>query len=224
MMTTAIMTVVLATQASTGCYLASSSRAGWVRVELPKDVPTLSAPEGMQQFRTGEPVMVYINKNPRDVDLCKAGLGKRSFDFPLTPQDRFLAVRFAEPLHGAKVDVHLRRPGWRWVLLMDERRIKGNSLQVSWEMEGTELGITVHNHARHDPVVLQQWRVGRMLVPSASSSGPFDTMDLPSQRTLYFLVWDQTDVLLCPDPAVTMWVEESTLSGDVQTASLQATR
>lgn len=191
--------------AAAPCFVPTDQTAGWKRVELTEDMPALSAPPGIDQFRSGEGALLFESDPTAYVGTSRSQPGRMTYTFRLPQDAAQLEVGFAEPLFGAKVDVTVYA-GHRAFPLLSERRVSGAELALNWGMEGVDsVVIEVHKHFRGTPVV-RQWRVGRVVWPSKEASVP---EGFKAPRSLYFLHPGGQRIELCNDygrrMALTRW-------------------
>jgi hypothetical protein len=187
--------------AAAPCFAPSDGTAGWKQVALPEDAPSLAAPLGCQQFRSGERVSVVDERTDLFLAGTKTVLGRTSFDFVLGSGGHSLELRFAHPLRGAKVDVTAF--GAQGMLqLMNEERVAGDRLSLTWgNNEVSAVTVRVHGHLRQAPTV-QSYRAVRRV--SASSLHESETFGLV--RSLYYLQPPGAPVTLCDEPSLLLTV------------------
>ena len=105
------------------CFVPSDQTAGWKRVVLPADAPALAAPEGVDQFRSGEQVLL-VEQDPRAFMMAtKESPGTMTYSFVIPSDARRLEVTFYEDLDGAKVDAVGYEGGTYPLQLLSERQI-----------------------------------------------------------------------------------------------------
>lgn len=179
------------------CYVPSDQTAGWKRVELPADAPALAAPEGLEQFRAGEPVLFsQVDSSDAYRGTYERHLGRMAYAFQL-PRGTFrLGVTFLNSLDGAKVDATAYVGGRAYPLLSEKRQF-GKELALDWSVVGVDsLVIEVHRHLREKPVVLH-WRLDRQVFPSQEL--PADSA-FTGPRSLYFWHPGGRRIELCDTP------------------------
>ncbi|WP_342379657.1 hypothetical protein NVS55_09160 [Myxococcus stipitatus] len=183
------------------CWTSEDTSPGWKRVELPDKGSALVAPGDVDQFRSGEPVLLR-ESNPRTyVSGTATKLGRMVFTFQFPPNTRRLELAFIESLRGAQVDV-TAYVGLRALRLMDEKRISGRELSLEWGTEDvTSVVVEVHHHLRSRPVVSSWWTT-RAAWPEQDSA--LDA-SFKSPRSLYFFHPGGGRVLhLCHRPGVSL--------------------
>jgi hypothetical protein len=111
------------------CYLPADQTPGWKLVALPPSAPALAAPEGVEQFRSDEPVWLADADLRHYEGASDVRAGKRTFELALPPGTRRVELEFRQPLRGAKVDVE-GLFGVRSYPLVTERRVPGPVLDV----------------------------------------------------------------------------------------------
>lgn len=201
--------VLLATASSGGpCFVPTDQTAGWKRVSLPDDAPALAAPQDLDQFRTGEPALVFEDDPASYVGATEPLPGRTTYTFRSPAGARRLELTFAEPLRSAKVDVAVFSAG-RMYPLLKEKRITEASLALDWNVADVDyIEVTVHHHFRHTPSV-QRWRVGRMVVVSTEPTVP-DGFRTP--RSLYYRHPGGRVVELCHAPGQRLELERRVLA------------
>lgn len=190
---------------------------GWRWVELPKSAQALSAPEEVEQFRSGQPTTVWEADGTAYGGTTSAGHGRTEFRFDLQAQEgRVLAVDFVEPLDGAKVDARLSGPSGD-VLLFENRRVAGTRVWVEWTNAAAQrVTLMVHKHLRHTPQV-RAWQVGRTEVLTQQSWVP---AEFRSAGRLYFFHPGGVSPKLCQAPGRHLSVQRKSLQGPVTPAAL----
>ncbi|NTX36106.1 hypothetical protein HUA78_16785 [Myxococcus sp. CA033] len=182
------------------CWSHEDPTPGWKRVELPASAPQLAAPVDVDQFRSGEPVLVREANVGTYFGGQHVGTGRMAFRFQVQPGTTRLELDFLGSLRGAKVDA-TAYVGPRPLHLLDERRIPGSSLMLEWGSE--EVGavvVEVHYHLRERPVV-QSWWATRRVWPERDAALPGE---FKAARSLYFFHPGGGRVLsLCQQPDLT---------------------
>lgn len=164
------------------CFVPSDQTAGWKRVVLPAGAPALAAPADVDQFRSGEPALLFEQDASAYTGADSEHPGRMAYRFRVPRDARRLELGFLEDLHGAKVDA-VAYAGGRSFPLLDERRLAGTQLALDWTMEGVDhVVVSVHHHLREKPVV-REWRVGRRLEPGEAPAMP---QSFRAPRSLYF--------------------------------------
>lgn len=183
------------------CYVPSDQTAGWKRVELPAEAPALAAPEGLEQFRAGEPALLS-QVDPPDTyrGAHERQLGRMVYAFQVPKGTVRMEVSFLDSLNGAKVDA-TAYVGGRAYPLLSERRQFGKELALDWSVVGVDsLVLEVHRHLREKPVV-RHWQVDREVVPSQEL--PADS-GFKGTRSLYFRHPGGRRIELCDTPGQRM--------------------
>lgn len=163
------------------CFVLSDPTPGWKHVALPVNAPDLAAPDDVDQFRTDDVVTVLQDQLMRRT--YRASLGRQTFEIDLPPGTRTMALRFAKPLDGAKIDAVIEGPRGR-VTLLDERRASGLVLSLPIpNVEATLATVTVHHHLRDVPW-LETASLEREVVPRHSAEFP---AQLKLENALYVL-------------------------------------
>ncbi len=150
----AVILMTLLSGTDVHCYVASDGTPGWKLVALPDEAPALAADEGIEQFRSDEPVTV-VDERPSVAWVGSPhGIGKTGFVFTVGPGGRLLEVHFAQPLRGARVDVTAFDERGQGMALMRDRRVGGDALNLTWgTAEVRSVEVKVHDHLRTEPVV-----------------------------------------------------------------------
>lgn len=202
-----LMTVLLA--ATPGpCFEANDTTPGWKQVAIPSDAPSLAVVEEVEQFRSDDPITLIEDTN----DVFRAGdshfPGVTQFDFTLQPGTRKLALVFAGPLRGAKVDVSAQGAVGT-MLLERERRVPGQELSIDLaQNEVWSVTVKVNDHLRKAPV-LKRWTMTRQLsMGQLGASGAYQL-----RHSLYYRQPAGPALRLCNDPTRVLslshrWVEQ----------------
>ncbi len=202
--------------AAATCFHPDDQTAGWKVVALPDEAPGLAAPVDVNQFRGGEPSMLWDSDARAYRGAVRPGPGRRSFEFSLPSGARRAEIDFAEDLRGAKVDATLYGGGNRFPLA-DERRISGRRLQLDWSYpDGASLVVVVHHHLRTEPIPTG-WRFGRSIDLASSPETP---AQFRRTRVLYFLHPGGRRIELCHAPGQALWTDRAVLTGEVRQAGL----
>src|SRR5262249_22599860 len=90
-------------QQGAACYHAPAGERGWKEVKLPRAAPHLAAPDGLDQYRPGEPYVVWKEHAPQWP--APDGLGATDYWFLLERGQVAIEIDFAARLGGAQVDV-----------------------------------------------------------------------------------------------------------------------
>src|SRR5262249_29253122 len=140
---------------------------GWQRVALPHDAPALAAPDGVDQFRGGEPALLFTADAPPPAPV-EPRFGLTIYRFPSSdPDARALEIEFAAPLYRSRVDAAGEFDGAGTLPLISERRVAGANLRVDWSRPGLRaVVVTLHQHLRPTPLV----RAFRLGAPRAFAS------------------------------------------------------
>jgi hypothetical protein len=183
------------------CYVPSDQTAGWKRVDLPDQAPALAAPVGLDQFRSGERVLINeVDSQNVYLGASERHLGRMAYTFRIPKGTYRMELGFLHSLDGAKVDV-TAYIGARVYPLLSERRQSGTQLWLDWNVAGVDsLVVEVHHHLREEPVV-RHWRVDREVFPAQelAISGAFK-----ASRSLYFWHPGGRRIELCDTPGQTM--------------------
>ena len=198
--------VLMMLAAEPSCFVPRDSEPGWKQVTLPADGRYLSAPEGIDQFRTGDPVEV-IEDHP-SVFLAGSGYHAGRTQFELTPGSGACTVEltFKERLRGSKVDA------WAWgaagrMSLLQEERVAGSTLKLAWGDVGVRsLTLVVHDHLRESPII-ESWRSTCRTDPA--KLGISEAFQLG--HSLYYLQPGYQTVPLCNKANVPMRVRSASL-------------
>lgn len=165
------------------CYTPSDGTPGWKAVVIPAVAPALSAPEGVDQVRGGEPAVVWTDEiTPVD---AWSEHGHRELFFEVRSDQRALEVHFAAPLDGARVGAPPHAPN---------RRVRGDRVLFTWLRPVDHLTVEVHQHFRSTPIV-RQARAGSPAVVAGTRPGVLYYKQPPGRR-----------VLLCDAPERTLAV------------------
>lgn len=195
-----LLTVLSAALLSQTCFTPSDARPGWKQARIPAEAPALAAPEGVEQFRSGEPAEVVDDHAMvmlRGEDRSK---GSTSFRLLPGPGACALEAEFTEPLRGAKVSI----AGWgkdQELVLKPKERVAGSVVNVAWGGGGgvRVVEIVVHDHFRREPVLAKWKATCRGLINSPSGESWLNYRQPPGG----------VPVTLCHRPTVPM-----RLSGD----------
>lgn len=196
--------VVLAAEPT--CFVPRDSVPGWKQVTLPTDGRYLAAPEGVDQFRAGDPVDVIEDHPSVFIGGYGRHSGRTQFELTLGSGACTAELTFKERLRGAKVDA------WAWgasgrMSLMQEERVAGSTLKVSWADVGVRsLTVVVHDHMRDEPVI-EGWRSTCRTDPSRL--GVSEAFQLGG--SLYYLQPGYQTVPLCNKPSIPMRVRSANL-------------
>jgi hypothetical protein len=201
------LTVLLAgCGAGEPCFVAEAG-SGWRRVPLPAEAPELAAPDGVEQFRSDEPAIVW--DTPEVGSRGRRVSGSSLFSFTSEGEEA-LALEFVQPLGGARVDAVLDDIGQP---LMSGKRVAGRTLRLEWAIPGDHVvRVRVHNHLRTEPVVQSLRRGHRVRV-----RGPTAEYRMPG--SLYFRSRGEP-LTLCPAPGRTLDVAAESLAGTVEPVRL----
>ena len=200
------LVLAVALSASPPCFVPADTRPGWKQVTLPIDARFLAAPEGVEQFRTGDPVEV-ADDHPYVYLGGWSHHGGRTH-FELTPPVGACTVEiwFKERLRGAKVDVSAWGASGTMTLI-DEERVAGDTLRVTWGDTGVRsVTVVVHDHMREAPII-QSWK----------STCRVDSAKLPVSEafqlghSLYYLQTEDRVTPLCNKADVPMRVRSASL-------------
>ncbi|MBL8935329.1 MAG: hypothetical protein JNM69_12305 [Archangium sp.] len=204
-----ILAIVLAQ-----CFVLEDPTPGWKQVTLPAEAPQLAAPEGYEQFRSGDPLVMTHDLESIFRNTWKSSPGKHEFEFGLAPGARTLTVQFTQPLYGAKVDVVLEGRRGR-MAVMNEKRIEGDRLELGIALpEATTARVSVHSHLRGAPT-LSFAEVESVSRPRA--------IDLPAQFTLgrsLFVLKGSGPLTLCQRPAQQLRINARSLLEPTVTSAL----
>lgn len=205
-----ILAIVLAQ-----CFVLEDPTPGWKQVTLPAEAPQLAAPDGYEQFRSGDPVTVTHDMAAIFRNTWKSSPGKHEFEFMLPPGARTLTVRFSQPLYGAKVDVVMEGQRGRMAVL-NEKRIEGNQLDLGVALpDASKVMISVHSHLRGAPT-LSFAEVVRVIVPGQSA-------DLPPQLTLgrsLYVLKAPGPLTLCQNPGQSLRINARSLVNPAVTSAV----
>lgn len=187
-------TSVPLTPSGKGCFVADDRTAGWKQAAIPAGAPALAAPDGFDQFRSGERVWMVHGPSAIATIGTRSSWGRMEYEFTVPTDTQQLTVRFAQRLEGMRVEVK-GAGGWsRDVPLVAERRYAGDTLAVEWATKGVDrVTVVLHHHVRDVPVVAD-W-----------SSAGWETM--PGQGRPPVLAWHQpagSRVELCDAPGRTL--------------------
>lgn len=205
-----ILAIVLAQ-----CFVLEDPTPGWKQVTLPADAPQLAAPEGYEQFRSGDPVTMTHDLEAIFRSTWKSSPGKHEFEFTLPPGARTLTVQFAQPLYGAKVDAVLEGHRGRMAVL-NEKRIEGDRLELAVALpDASTARLSVHSHLRGAPT-LSFAEVQRVIMPNQSP-------DVPAQFALarsLFVLKGPGPLTLCQRPGQSLRINARSLLNPSVTAGL----
>lgn len=208
---------VLSSLAASPCFSPGDQTAGWKRVAIPEAAPALAAPRGIDQFRSGESVLLYGKDEPRAyTGMTERHLGKTEYSFTFEAPAQHLAVEFWGDLGSAKVDATAFRSGSAFPLLA-ERRVRGRTVSLDWtQVDAQSVVVTVHHHARPRPVVAH-WRVGWTTVVTGEEWEPPEAL---APRSLYFRHPGGRELVLCEAPAQRLEVDRTRFRGVPELVSL----
>lgn len=197
------------------CFVLEDPTPGWKQVTLPAEAPQLAAPDGYEQLRSGDAVIVTHDLESIFRSTWKSSPGKHEFEFALPPGARTLTVRFSQPLHGAKVDVVLEGHRGRMAVL-NEKRIEGDRLDLGVALpDASKALISVHSHLRGEPS-LSFAEVERVIVPGQSP-------DVPAQFALgrsLFVLKAAGPLTLCQQPGQSLRINARSLLNPAVTAAV----
>lgn len=163
--------MTLAAMVLAQCFVMTDPTPGWKQITLPSSAPQLAAPEGYEQFRTSDTVVVTHELTEVLRSAHRAAPGRNAFDFTLPPHSTTVTLRFARSLDSAKVDAVVEGPRGRQTLL-DGRRVSGASLSLPVSLpDAARAVVTVHHHLRDAPV-LESATVERRVVPLGAGDFP----------------------------------------------------
>lgn len=141
------------------CLVPEDQAAGWKQTAIPAKAPALAAPAEVGQFRTGEEAL-RVEETARFEHSIDARVGRAVVTFEVPHDAQHLRVRFAQSLGGMKVDARAVDAGGRARLIVDGRRVSGDTLMLDWGPVSAErIEVTLHHHLRQRPVVAY-WRAG----------------------------------------------------------------
>ncbi|PTL79317.1 hypothetical protein [Vitiosangium sp. GDMCC 1.1324] len=161
---TALVMLLTAGSPNDSCFVPSDQTAGWKRVLLPEWAPALAAPADVDQFRTGEPVLLFEQDASAYTGAETENPGRMAYRFRVPRGARRLELGFLGDLRGAKVNA-VAYASDRSFPLLDEKRLSGTQLALDWTMPDVDhVVVSVHHHLREKPVV-RTWRVGRLFEP-----------------------------------------------------------
>lgn len=184
------------------------------------EAPALSAPQGVEQFRSDEAALLIETAPQAYVGAVRRQPGRMTYTFRVPQGAARLEVDFVESLRGAKVDASAYA-GYRSFPLLDEKRVGGAVLALDWSMEGVDsVVIEVHDHFREKPVV-RQWRVARKVWPTREASVP---AGFRAARSLYFFHPGGQRIELCHAPDRRMVLRRWPGEGTPAPVSLTRTR
>lgn len=208
----AAILVASTAQAQVRCYVPTDQTAGWKQVLIPDEAPGLAAEGSIEQFRSDEPVMIWMSGVDGSVTLSSHRPGKIEYLFRLDSADwSILEATFSRWLTGEKVDIIAHTPQGQ-VPLWLERRHSGNDLHVEWSMPGVyAVTVRIHHHLREHSTVAS-WRAGARASVARSSWSP---PGFRAGRTLYYLHPGGQIVQLCDLPRQYLTVNRSSLVGAV---------
>lgn len=194
------------------CHVPADQSAGWKRVVLPDSAPALGAPSDLEQFRAGEPALVWFDGGPAVVGGTHHAHGRMDYTFQFESDNRrVLEVDFLRDLAGAKVDV-VAYSGGAALPLLWEARHGGRRLRVSWEAHGVyTVVVRVHNHLREPPLV-SSYRSGAPLIVGAQ---PFAPAAFREPRSLYYYHPGGREIALCDAPGQRLELRAASLAGPV---------
>ncbi len=137
----------------TACFLPTDSTPGWRQVALSNQTQGLAAPEGVDQFRVGEPVTIIETRSALFLEGIDDGVGVTLFELKLDEGARSIELRFKQSLRGAKVDAEAFGELGKMTLLREER-IGASKLSLAWGMNDVKrLRVRVHQHLRKTPIL-----------------------------------------------------------------------
>ena len=162
---------------------AASNQAGWKQVTLPRAAPHLAAPLEIDQFRSGEPAIVW--------DAWRNGwethdLGTAYYRFDDLEASEVLEVRFDARLGGAAVEVRGNRDDADYPL-MPRGRLHEGLLRLPLEPHTRSATVVVHHHLR--------------AAPEVSARGGVREHDSAAPGFLYYLDPGAGALQLCETPS-----------------------
>ena len=192
------------------CYLPTDQTAGWKQAPLPDGSPALAAEAGVEQFRAGEPALIWLVTDRGSVTLASHRPGKLEYLIRLdTDAWRILELTFDRALLGEKVDI-VAHSAQGDVPLWLERRASGSQLHVEWGVPGVyAVSVRIHHHLREHPAVTG-FRAGVYAQVSQASFAPPPFRD---PRSLYYLHPGGRTVILCDAPGQALGLRQSSLAG-----------
>ncbi|HYO54940.1 hypothetical protein [Archangium sp.] len=205
----ALVLLLAASTPGSRCFVPSDQTAGWKRVVLPEEAAALAAPVDVDQFRSGEPALLFEQDASAYTGADSERPGRMAYHFRVPRDARRLELGFLGDLRGAKVDA-TAHAGGRSFPLLDEKRLAGTQLELEWTMEGVDqVVVSVHHHLREKPVV-RTWWVGRLLKPGEDPAMP---KAFRAPRSLYFRHPGGRRLELCDAPGrtprLTRWPESA---------------
>jgi hypothetical protein len=212
------------------CFVADDATPGWKRVALPSSdpsinppnnsadplaaQPSLAAPDGVEQFRAGEPAIVWGAARPGPPPGHPSP-GVVEYRFPI-PDARVFECEFTAALDGALVDVDAETR-FGAVPLVAARRVRDRVVRVEWDRDDVRtLVVTVHHHLRPLPIAAR------------SRAGTIALVDEPAHAAcgaaLYYRQPTGRRVELCPAPGRRLEVARASLPSSAQPVTLERAR
>jgi hypothetical protein len=165
------------------CYRPATQTRGWKEVRLPAAAPHLAAPDGVEQYRTGEPALAWSGWS--DVGPHRS-LGAASYYLYLPEGAEVLEIDFGSRLGGAALEINsLGDDGWN--SFRSRFRTHDSRLSLELDPRTRAVEVLVHNHLRAPPQ--PRWRSGRRELPEAPP------------RRLYYFDRGEGGLELCEAPA-----------------------
>ena len=187
------------------CYTPTEQTAGWKRAAIPDGAPALAVSdpqantprEFIEQFRSGEPAVVWLGSEHGSMALGERRPGRVEYVFRVDgAQWQILQLQLAGDLAGEKVDVIAYRDGGA-VPLWFERRATGSTLPIEWAMPGVySVAVSFHHHLRERPVVTS-WQAGLRTKVSEASWVP---AGFRQPGSLYYYHPGGRTLILCNEP------------------------
>lgn len=194
---------------ASACFTPEDQSAGWKKIPIPADMPSLAAPDEVEQLRGGEPGFVWYEDWTAYAGATDLHRGKRAHDFRLPKGTRRVAVHFTKDLRGTKVDATVSGGG-RSVPLLNEKRIGGTRVDLDWTWPDLHhLRVVTHHHLRRPPVVGTFW-YARLVDVSSMTDAPEGFRE---PGILYYLHPGGRRMSLCDRPGRPLSVRVQSLSG-----------
>lgn len=204
-----LATILSVALAAAPCFTPEDQTAGWKIVSLSAEHPSLAAPSDLEQFRGGEPLRIWTHDPDAYTGAVELHPGKRQHEFRFPAGTDRVVIEFAKDLRGTKVDATLQGNG-RTLPLLDEKRIRGNRLELEWSWtDVVALRIVTHHHLRRPPVV-GRFSSSRIVVLSEEPKTPEAFRE---RGVLYYRHPGGRRVTLCDRPGAPLSVDPRNLLG-----------
>jgi hypothetical protein len=165
------------------CYRPTSRARGWTDVLLPGAAPHLAAPDGIEQYRSGESALAWSGWERGEER--RAG-GTTTYTLRLPNRAEVVEVDFGNRLGGAALEIIGYRPAGVSYTVRSRFRTHESKLSLELDEQTHTVEVIVHHHLRAPPQ--PSWRVGRRVFP------------VTQPGRLFYFDPGEGDLLLCEAP------------------------